>query len=568
VPIILLGGWLIQRKRDGYEITIPHWHLPEKWPERLLQLGVLVILLITAIVAWKTPPQTWDSMNYHMSRVAHWAQEEAVVPFATGIEAQNSRPPWAEFAILHFYVLSGGDHLANFVEWFAMLGSLIGVSLIAEQLGADRFSKLAAIVFAVTLPMGIVQASSTMNDYVVALWVVCVAVEILSLIQRKNDKASFIFVSMAAGLALVTKPTSVAYLAPLALWYVIFLARQTELKVLFSRALVALVIALVLNLGYLTRNVAIYGSPLNPHELSLHGGQPRNVRVLVSNLLRNAALHAGTPSPHINKGIALVVMKIHDLIGADYNDPRTTSAGRFKVSTPKTDENLAGNPLHAYMVLGVLGFLIVRRQTMTTWLLNYTGAVVAMFLVFSFLFKWQIFGSRYHLPFFVLFAPVAGYVIGRLASRWGVLIGLILLVAAWPWVIGINSRPVIPNLDRAYVSGIFSEPRQKLYFANGMYLFEPYNDLTRKIKEAQCDKVGIMLSGNGFEYPLWVLLGAPRETLEIEWIVAGTPSALYEDPNFTPCAVICESCPQDWEGIRGLPLDYRRSNFQLFLQVD
>jgi len=92
VPIISLGGWLIQRKRDGYGIAIPHWHPPEKWPERLLLLGVLIILLITAIVAWKTPPQTWDSMNYHMSRVAHWAQEEAVVPFATGIEAQNNRP--------------------------------------------------------------------------------------------------------------------------------------------------------------------------------------------------------------------------------------------------------------------------------------------------------------------------------------------------------------------------------------------------------------------------------------------------------------------------------------------
>lgn len=109
---------------------------------------------------------------------------------------------------------------------------------------------------------------------------------------------------------------------------------------------------------------------------------------------------AGTPSPHINKGIALVVMKIHDLIGADVNDPRTTSAGRFKVITPSTDENLAGNPLHAYLVLGVLGFLIVRRQTMTTWLLNYSGAVVTTFFVFSFLFKWQIFGSRYNLPFF------------------------------------------------------------------------------------------------------------------------------------------------------------------------
>jgi len=568
VPLIVLCGWLIQRKRGGYGIAIPSWRPPEKFSERVLLLGVVVILLLTAIVAWKTPPQTWDSMNYHMSRVAHWAQEEAVKPFATGIEAQNSRPPWAEYAILHFYVLAGGDFFANYIEWFAMIGSLIGVSLIAEQLGASQFGKLAAVVFAATLPMGITQASSTMNDYVVALWVVCVAVECLSLIERKNDQVSFIFVSIAAGLALTTKPTSVAYLAPLALWYAVFLARYIGFRVLLKRVLIAVVIVFVINLGYLVRNVSIYSSPLNPNELGLHGGQPHTARVLLSNILRNAALHAGTPSPHVNKGISLVVMKIHDLIGADINDPRTTSAGRFKVPAPSTDENQVGNPLHAYLILGVLGFLIVRRQSETSWLLNYTVAVVAMFFVFSFLFKWQIFGSRYHLPFFVLFAPIAGNVFGRSASRWGVVMGLVLLAATWPWVTGINSRPLIPDLDRAYISGIFTESRQTMYFANGLYLFEPYKDLTRRINEAHCDEVGIMLSGNGFEYPLWVLLGAPRETLEVEWIVAGTPSERYEDPSFAPCAVICENCPQEWEVIRGLPLTYSRSNFQLFLRVD
>lgn len=81
-------------------------------------------------------------------------------------------PPWAEFAIIHFYVLSGGDRLSNGVQWISMLGNLTGVSLIAKQLGGTKESQLLAALIAASLPMGILQASSTQTDYVVTLWLV------------------------------------------------------------------------------------------------------------------------------------------------------------------------------------------------------------------------------------------------------------------------------------------------------------------------------------------------------------------------------------------------------------
>ncbi|OGO15918.1 MAG: hypothetical protein A2Y93_17920 [Chloroflexi bacterium RBG_13_68_17] len=88
------------------------------------------------------------------------------------------------------------------------------------------------------------------------------------------------------------------------------------------------------------------------------------------------------------------------------------------------------------------------------------------------------------------------------------------------------------------------------------------------IREAGCSTVGIALSGNAPEYLLWVVMGAPRPDLRMAWIVAGTPSARYEDPSFAPCAVVCdESCPSDWTTIRGLPLAYERSGYRLFQQA-
>lgn len=219
--LCLALGILWHRDR---RLQLPAFTFPEGWFDRVLVIGIVIVLLITAFVAWVTPPQTWDSLNYHMSKVAHWAQNNSVNPYASGVIAQNSLPPGAEFNILHLYVLLGGDRLSNFVEWFAMIGSLIAVSLAANKLGAGEREQILSVVFAVTLPMGIVQASSTMNDYVVAFWVVCAAVETLILMQDRLDLTNILMLSTAAGLAIFTKPTAYPYLFPFAVLaaYLIF----------------------------------------------------------------------------------------------------------------------------------------------------------------------------------------------------------------------------------------------------------------------------------------------------------------------------------------------------------
>jgi hypothetical protein len=97
-------------------------------------------------------------------------------------------------------------------------------------------------------------------------------------------------------------------------------------------------------------------------------------------------------------------------------------------------------------------------------------------------------------------------------------------------------------------------------------LEEPYQAIVGRVEEANCSSVGVMLSGDAAEYPLWPFLGEPRGSRRIEWIVAGTPSARYVDPSFEPCAVICDgSCPSDWEDVRGLPLDSQEGALRLYL---
>ena len=571
----LAAGWLvltlaltidlIRKRRVRRELPLP----PLTWPTEPVSWAaltvVLTIVLITGVVAWFAPPNTWDSLNYHMSRVAHWAQMSAVRHYATGIEVQNNMPPGAEILVLNLYVLAMNDQLANLVQWFAMLGSLVGVSLIARQLGAGRIGQWVSVVFAATLPMGIIQASSTMTDYVVALWVVAAAAEALAIWKSADDQTgSPAYVGLAIGLGILAKPTAFSFMAPLALIAALGLARHAGFKTAVRASLVIVGIALILNIGYFARNVVTYRNPISPtSRINEHRSEFLGGRGLLSNLLRNAALHAGTPVPYVNKALALAVQEIHRVMDLDLSDPRTTSTGKFKVSAPTTNENRAGNPLHAWLSLPVLVLVFVRPELRS--IRTYAAITLLTFVLFSQMFKWQAFGSRYHLPFFLLLAPVFGAVSGKLGR--GLLpAGLIggLFVASWPWLIGIDSRPVLPTADQ---SSVLTASRQDLYFANAQYLQRPYIEMTALLDQAQCRDIGISLDGSGQEYPLWVLMGAPDPDLRLDWIVAGTPSAIYREVTHRPCAIICQHCPTA-DVYAGLHLVYERTEFKLYMETN
>jgi hypothetical protein len=527
------------------------------------------VLLATAVVALAASPNTWDSLTYHMSRVAHWAQAGSLSHYATGIERQNLMPPGAEIGMLHAYVLAQGDQLVNFPQWLAMAASLVGAGAIARLLGATRVGQLAAAVFVATLPMGIAQATSTMTDYVVALWVLCVAFETLSLVlQGPSERMDVLPLGLAAGLAILAKPTAFPYLAPFALAVAVVILRRRGVLALLASAGIAVALVLIVNAGYLGRNLATYGNPLgSAGKVDTHSNEIFNGVVIASNLIRNASLHAGTPWPAVNDIVYRGAIWIHLKLGASLTDPRTSVHQDFRIHKPAPDEARSGNPLHAVISLAValvLGIMIARGDRRALSVMAYLGGVALSFLILSSVFKFTVFGSRYHLPFFVLLAPVFGYVVGRFRSPWmAVALAVLMLLASREWLLNLHERPLLQD-DRG--RSVLTSPRSSLYFVLAERLEEPYRAVVERVVEASCSSVGVMLSGDAAEYPLWPLLGEPRGSRRIEWIVAGTPSARYVDPSFEPCAVICDSsCPGDWEEVRGLPLTRQEGPLRLYL---
>jgi hypothetical protein len=555
---------LWRRTKAGF--PRPRMRLPGGRFERLTLLAICLVVILTAVEAWFAPPSTWDSLNYHMPRVAQWAQMHAVRPFATGIEVQNNMPPGAEEAVLHLYVLTGSDRLANFVDWFAFVGSLIGASLIAGRLGGSRSAQVLSALLAATLPSALAQASSTMTDLVSAFWLVCAVAEVLDFGRPDFHLAETVFAGLAAAMVVVTRPPTVPFVGVFGLWAGWVLLRRVGWKRAGAAALLPLSCVMALNAGTFARTIDVYGSLVAGDRLMVHANGNRSPAGVTSNLVRYLALNLGTPSPYLNKAAFLAVSTIHDWMGVDQNDPRTTSTGEFRIHPPSTHEDLASNPLH--FAIGFLVFVGILWRRPPGWrqLAVYSAVVSAGLVLFCWVFKWEIFGSRYLVPMFLVFTPVTAIGLERLLPEkvvWATALGFV--IACWPWLTGINSRPLIRRAD-SFVGSVLTEPRRTLLFANALYLEEPLTTVAGLIHEAGCSTVGIALSGSAPEYLIWWVLGAPRQDLRVEWIVGGTPSARFADPDFAPCAVVCdESCPADWTTIRGLPLAYVRSGYRLFL---
>ncbi|OGO18317.1 MAG: hypothetical protein A2Z14_03895 [Chloroflexi bacterium RBG_16_48_8] len=152
--------------------------------------------------------------------------------------------------------------------------------------------------------------------------------------------------------------------------------------------------------------------------------------------------------------------------------------------------------------------------------------------------------------------------------KWIPLIGIILILLSFPWLFQISSRPIIPNFEESEVGSIFLESREDLYFPGTRAHNTTYKTITDRIKDHDYSSVGLILSGSASEYLWWVLLDAPQENLQIEWIVSDSPTTRYEDPSFKPCAVIGENCPSEWTKFRGIPLvsNLDEIPYKLFLE--
>jgi hypothetical protein len=522
----------------------------KKWPPTLprtrphegefLLGGVAMIVLVVGIIAVISPPNNGDGMTYHMSRVMHWIQNRSVAFYPTSILRQLHLAPGAGYTLLHLQLLAGGDRFANLAQWGAMVGALVGVSLLAREIGAGQMGQLAAVVFAATLPMGILQASSVQNDYVVSLWLVAFVYFLCRHLKQPSWLHAWLMAS-ALGLAIFTKATAYIFAAPFLLWWIVRMQRWS-----IAVGFITCVITVgVLNVSFLLRNERLYGNPLGPGYEEVAGGRLRYAnekfgpRVLASNVIRNISLHIGTPIKGINHTLEAAIVRFHRLVGMDVDDPATTW-DRFELNSLSNSEDNAGNPLH-FLLLGAFTLWLFVPHTVTEmeWARRYAVCCVGGFLLFCLYLKWQPYHSRLHLPWFILSAPYIGFLIARLPSKGATGLQVVLLVAALPWVLCNVAKPLLampglPLLNNGET--ILKSSRMSLYLSARRDLEPAFREAAAVLHQLGCKQVG--LETESLEYPFWIYLkDAGIERIE-HVDVKNRSAALRYRPGFRPDAVL------------------------------
>jgi hypothetical protein len=530
------------------------------FPVALLS-GIALIAIAIGVVAVVAPPNTWDSMTYHMSRVANWIQHQNIAHYPTYFLPQLFHPPFAELVILHMQILSGGDYLANLVQWFSMVGCMVGMSLIAQQLGANWQGQILTAILVLTIPMGILQASSTQNDYAVAFWIVCLVHFVVRSLQDKLTFANAAAIGASLGLAILTKSSGYTHAFPFLVW--LFLAKLPHFRLKLWKPLVTVgAIALALNLNHYLRNIDVFGSPLGttPSFARHYSIEVYSLPTFISNIVRNLSLHTDvvryfnlqgliTPTTGL---VEKVIRILHGFLGVDMNDPRTTyPAGSYQVPGISFDENVAGNPLHLLLILVAIALFFAFKHLRTQrLLLTYGAAIVGAFLLLCFLLKIQPYHSRHHLALFILFAAFVGTVFTQVLNHRVVnILAVVILVSCLPWVVNNQFRPMIGSAN------IFNTPRLEQYFTNRGYLVKPYSEAVNLVRSKSCSNVGLWL-GTGktvgdayWEYPFWLMFEQTGDRVRLQHINTQNLSdkkAVNPPFNqFDPCAIIAVRIKDD-----------------------
>jgi 4-amino-4-deoxy-L-arabinose transferase-like glycosyltransferase len=459
------------------------------WPLGAVLAGLALLLVLILTTGLASAPNNYDSMTYHLPRVMHWLQSESVAHYYTPISRQLYQPPFAEYAIAHVISLTRTDRFAFLVQWFALLGGAVGVSVIARQLGCGPLGQALAATIFVTAPMAILQGSSTQNDLVVTFWIVVVVVAALD--SPRDRWLRCLLAGGAVGLALLTKGTAWILLAPFIIWLAVDMVRRHRHAALVPLAVAAL-IAVSLNAPHAHRNVETFGNPFG-NEQHEYLNDEFGLGVLVSNASRNVALEVS------GSAAESAVRRLHDVIGRNADDPKTTwPETRFQPDFNLL-EDTAPNPLQMLLVaVAILTGAWIRDWRPAGYLL----AVSIGFLLFSAILKWQPWHSRLLLPLIALMSAWVARVLPKTERRWYALLALGLIAAGVATALLNESRPLVGRdsvLTTGRIDETFSRSRPDIR--------DSYLSAVEQLKG--CKRVSIELTGDfSNEYQMWALLRA------------------------------------------------------------
>ncbi len=511
---------------------------------KILSVGLVLLIVLVCVQGLIYPPNNWDSLTYHMSRISHWISQASVTHYPTSIFRQLYQPPFAEFCILHVSLLAKSDVYANWVQFFFWISMVPIIGLIVALIQKKKAAMIGISVLILTIPEAVLQASSTQNDLVLSYFLSCSVYFILKTFRTNFSWTQIVFAGISVGLTLLTKGTAYLFLAPLGIYFGIGAIKNLTLKnYQFALAgMLILLLALSINFCHYYRNYKLIQNPLGT-DSKMYANEVFSPGVVLSAISKNIGLHIG-PFP-LNRMYDKVLILFHQGI----NIPLNSIATNFldipysgAVTLPNHEDN-APNSLHFYLMVCALIAVFIwpwRRPKSADQLQLYLGLIIGLqFLIFCTYLKWQPWHTRLHLPLFFISVPLIVALFSSstlLKQHFEKLLLVLLMVALFSAVFNF-SRPLLNNSKTSAIQ--INSNRFQKYFSNKMELYPEYKTIDSLIGKNHYTNIGLALIGDSWEYPLFYKnFSDCRNPIHLN---SNNPSQnIFQDTSLVQCIISAE----------------------------
>ena len=540
---------LIRQYRKKNDFKIFQTPLVRKDKIILILLGCFFIFMTALAVM--TVPYNWDSMCYHLSRIAHWRQDGSVAHYATNDLRQLASPPLAEFVNLHIYTIwNGNDQFLNLLQCGSYIANTVLVYGIAGKLGAGRKYAFVGVLLFISTPIVFAEALSTQVDEFAAVWMLIFVYYLIDFIRQQGPMVwtgentfKLLILGMCIGFGYLVKPSVLVGMLIFAFGMLLVrIYRKNSIWILLSMTLMVAGISILIMLPEMIRNIGTFGSIMAPvaGERQLIG--TKNPLYILLDCIKNIAYNL--PNIYMYNGSSMVmwfVYKCAGFLNLNLDNPVISEDGRmYQLNDPQNyGHDSATNPVITIIFLITFLFTIIRmfnnRKHRSFKLSDiYTMIAGISFIVFSAVVRWEPFVTRYMLSYFALLCPAVCVQLQNLS------------VKHMKRSIGTVSIIGFLCISELFAMCVYHETiayrqLQNRSRAEGYYYYNDdlvtnYDNLSEYLKLAKLSNLGLYISATQYEYPIWTFLN--KRGIQIEAVQVENESKKYYPVNFEPDKIL------------------------------
>ncbi len=452
ITVIILSGFFLY-----YQVGIKKVHFERPWVHKrwikwslhkeekiILALGMVLFMIPLFLLATFIPPNNFDAHSYHLNRIIIWIGNGNLENYATRHVHQLYLNVFAEYIVLHFFMLAGSDQFVGLVQFGSYIGCIFSAGLLAKTLGGNKRIQIIASVFALTLPIAIFESTSAQVDMIACFFFISFVYfgyETLKQLSAGNVTAMI----FALALGGFSKYTILMFAIPFVIYFGIQFIKIHKITHSFKILVFSIVVFAIIYTPFFARNFKFFGNILGPQagtilfEEQLPVDQ-YSLTSTFSNTIKNMSLHMGLPIAGYNQWMERLIVELHGFIGMDVNNPKIT-LDPFSVRYSVQEDMIPNTLQLGIMLLAFCGLFFGKTTHKIKWFafLSVTGIII-----FSTLMKYQLWSTRTHMPFFILGLVVASFIIeGWLGNRYHWLMIFVMATSA-PFVFSNPNKPIMP----------------------------------------------------------------------------------------------------------------------------